>query len=112
MRLRRALSNPEQLAAVEKAAQARSQLTMRRRESPRPPATRLRQGAIQEQILAVIRSSQEPISPRQIRETVSSQLDIDLSFNTVYSFLARAMKEGRWPIERLSYGKYQIRLGH
>ena len=106
MRLRRALSNPSQLAVVEKAAQARSQLTTQASQRSRPPVTRLRQGAIQEEIIAVIRDRNAPISPRQIRQAAGDRLGIDLSFDTVYSFLVQALKDDKWRIERVDYGKY------
>lgn len=79
---------------------------MHPRQRSRPTANRLRQGAIQEEIFDVVRGSNTPVSPREIRKEVSDRLDVELSFDTVYSFLALALKDDRWPIERVGYGKY------
>lgn len=107
MRLSGALSNQSRLLALHKANQARSKLTIDHARMSSRPRPRPKQGAIQEAILTALRNEGTDLRAAEVRLGAESQLGRNISADTVSSFLSVACRSNRWPVQRVSPGRYR-----
>lgn len=107
MRLSGGCSNQSQLAVVREAAEARSTLTTETQPSNRSLRPRL--GAIQAEILMVLREADGDLSRTEIQRAVEYGFRRPISAHTVTSFLSKASRDNRDPVERVEPGRYRHR---
>jgi len=69
----------------------------------RPP-----QGAIQAAVLEVLAAAAGSLRPGEIRERVQQRLDVEISQDTVTSFLSVACRADEPTVIRLGYGRYRM----
>jgi predicted transcriptional regulator len=73
--------------------------TGERAEAPRLPA-----GALEAEVLAVLRAAQVPLSPGQVRERLAIRPRGELSYSTVVTILSRLHAKGLLARERAGRG--------
>lgn len=108
MRLSGACSNQSQLAVVLKAAEARSKLTTSNAAKSSRAPIRLKQGILQDAVLTVMAENRQALRPTEIRASVERKLGRTISYDTVASFLSAAARSDRWPVVRVSPGRYRL----
>lgn len=77
---------------------------------PRPrKAVKLRCGAIQQAVTAVLREADEPLAAQEIHAAVESRLDQPVSRDSVHWCLSTGAKGESGRYERVSTGWYRLR---
>ena len=106
MRLTGALSNHEVGASLEHAL-ARKRRVPLDDELVRPPL-RPPMGAIQDAAVLVLRGMDSPAKPREVRTLVEEHLGVEVSEDTISSFLSVACRSATSPVRRVGPGLYRI----